>query len=78
MFKIRKNNSDISSDLLVKTIWKSSVLAVIFVVPALSIFLGIYYSTGNLIIAAVIGFGIHFVTLAFSGRISKWLVNIRS
>ena len=78
MFKIRKNNSDISSDLLVTTIWKSSVLAVIFVVPALSIFLGIYYSTGNLIIAAVLGFGIHFVTLAFSGRISKWLVNIRS
>ncbi len=78
MFKIRKNNSDIPSDLLVTTIWKSSVLAVIFVVPALSIFLGIYYSTGNLIIAAVIGFGIHFVTLAFSGRISNWLVKIRS
>jgi len=78
VFKIRKNNSEISSDLLVTTIWKSSVLAVIFVVPALSIFLGIYYSTGNLIIAAVLGFGIHFVTLAFSGRISKWLVNIRS
>jgi len=39
---------------------------------------GIFCSTGNLIIAAVIGFGIHFVTLAFSGRISKWLVNIRS
>jgi len=78
VFKIRKNNSEISSDLLVTTIWKSTVLAVIFVVPALSIFLGIYYSTGNLIIAAVIGFGIHFVTLAFSGRISKWLVNIRS
>lgn len=78
MFKIRKNNSEISSDLLVTTIWKSTVLAVIFVVPALSIFLGIYYSTGNLIIAAVLGFGIHFVTLAFSGRISKWLVNIRS
>ena len=78
MFKIRKNNSDISSDLLVTTIWKSSVLAVIFVVPALSIFLGIYYSTGNLIVATVLGFGIHFVTLAFSGRISKWLLNIRS
>ncbi len=78
MFKIRKNNSDIPSDLLVTTIWKSSVLAVIFVVPALSIFLGIYYSTGNLIVAAVLGFGIHFVTLAFSGRISNWLVKIRS
>ena len=76
MFKIRKNNSDISSDLLVTTIWKSSVLAVIFVVPALSIFLGIYYSTGNLIVGAVLGFGVHFTTLAFSGRISNWLVKV--
>jgi len=78
VFKIRKNNSDVPSDLLVKTIWKSSVLAVIFVVPALSVFLGIYYSTGNLIISAVLGFGIHFITLAFSGKISRWLVKIRS
>ena len=78
MFKIRKNKFDIPSELLVKTIWKSSVLAVIFTVPALTIFLGIYYTVGNLILAAVLGFGMHFVTLAFSGRISKWLAKIRS
>ena len=78
MFKIRKNKFDIPSELLVKTIWKSSVLAVIFTVPALTIFLGIYYTVGNLILAAILGFGMHFVTLAFSGRISKWLVKIRS
>jgi len=58
--------------------WKSSILAVIFAVPALGIFLGIYYSTGDLLVGAILGFGIHFATLAFSGRISKWLVKIQS
>jgi uncharacterized membrane protein YkgB len=57
---------------------KSSILAIIFAVPALGIFLGIYYTTGDLLVGAVLGFGIHFVTLAFSGRISKWLVKIQS
>lgn len=63
---------------LSKILWKSSILAVIFTVPALAIFLGIYYGTGNLIVGAVVGFGIHFVTLAFSGRISKWLVKFQN
>ena len=63
---------------LSKIIWKSSILALIFTVPALAIFLGIYYSTGNLIVGAVLGFGVHFVALAFSGRISKWLVKFRN
>ena len=58
--------------------WKSSILAVIFAVPALGIFLGIYYTTGDLLVGAILGFGIHFATLAFSGRISKWLVKIQS
>ncbi len=58
--------------------WKSSILAVIFAVPALVIFLGIYYTTGDLLVGAILGFGIHFATLAFSGRISKWLVKIQS
>ena len=58
--------------------WKSSILAVIFAVPALGIFLGIYYSTGDLLVGAILGFGVHFATLAFSGRISKWLVKIQN
>ena len=63
---------------LSKILWKSSILALIFTVPALAIFLGIYYGTGNLIVGAVVGFGIHFVTIAFSGRISKWLVRFQN
>ena len=49
-----------------------------FTVPALAIFLGIYFATGELFVAAIIGFGIHFVALAFSGRFSKWLVRVLS
>ena len=63
---------------LSKILWKSSILALIFTVPALVIFLGIYYGTGNLIVGAVVGLGIHFVTIAFSGRISKWLVRFQN
>ena len=57
----------------VLTNWVSISMALIFALPSLAVFLGIYYGTGNLFIGAVLGFGIHFVTLAFSGRISKYL-----
>ncbi len=51
-------------------------MALIFALPSLGIFLGIYYGTGNLIIGAVLGFGVNIITLAFSGRISKYLDKI--
>ncbi len=54
----------------------SIAMALIFALPSLGIFLGIYYGTGNLIIGAVLGFGVHIITLAFSGRISKYLDKI--
>ncbi|MDH3695709.1 MAG: hypothetical protein OEQ94_08750 [Nitrosopumilus sp.] len=60
----------------VLTNWVSISMALIFALPSLGAFLGIYYGTGNLIIAAVLGFAVHFVTLAFSGRISKYLNEI--
>jgi len=69
------NNKPVS---LSKILWKSSILALIFTLPALGIFLGIYYGTGNLVVGAILGFGVHFATLAFSGRISKWLVKFQN
>ena len=57
----------------VLTSWISITMALIFAVPSLCVFLGIYYGTGNLLVGAVVGFGIHFVILAFSGRISRYL-----
>jgi hypothetical protein len=50
----------------------------IFTLPPLVLFLGIYFWTGDLVIGAIIGFGIHFVILAFSGRISKIITKIMS
>lgn len=72
----RKKN--ISMEVLVKMVWVSSFLAMIFALPPLGIFLGIYFYTGELIIGAVIGFGVHFVILAFSGRISKVVTKLIS
>jgi hypothetical protein len=48
----------------------------ILTLPALGIFLGFYYNAGNLILGAVIGFGLHFVLLAFSERISNTLTKL--
>ncbi len=76
MINIDKKMPDDKFDIISQILWKSSILALIFTVPALVIFLGIYYGTGNLIVGAVIGFGVHFTTLAFSGRISKRLERI--
>ena len=66
----------VPTEILVNTIWISTFLAMIFTIPALGIFLGIYYGTGNLVLGALLGFSVHFVALALSGRISKFLVKI--
>lgn len=66
----------IPTEVIINTIWISTFLAMIFTIPALSLFLGIYYGTGNLVLGAVLGFSTHFVTLVFSGRISKFLTKI--
>ena len=76
MIKFPGKKNNISSETLFRMIWVSSFLAMIFTLPALGIFLGIYYTTGNLIVGAVLGFGVHFVSLVFSGKISKFLTKI--
>ncbi|MGQ0605391.1 MAG: hypothetical protein ACT4OD_00340 [Candidatus Nitrosotenuis sp.] len=78
MIRLHKKESKITTDILVNTVWVSTFLALILTIPALGVFLGIYFTTGNLVIGAVIGFGLHFVTLAFSERISKTLTRLLS
>lgn len=78
MIRFPKKKSDISTEALINTIWVSAFMAMIFSLPPLGIFLGIYLGTGNLIAGAVLGFGVHFATLAFAGRISKFLTQIMS
>jgi hypothetical protein len=78
MFNFKKKKTEISTELLIKFIWVSSFLAMIFALPPLTVFLGIYFLTGELIIGAVIGFGLHFVILIFSEKISKVITKLMS
>ena len=76
MVHFTSKKKKIPTGVLVNMIWISTFLAMIFTLPALGIFLGIYYGTGNFVLGAVLGFAVHLVALAFSGRISKFLIKI--
>lgn len=62
---------NLPSDILVKGTWISTAMALILTLPALGLFIGLYEAGTNIGISAGIGFGLHFVLLAFSTRISK-------
>ncbi len=76
MIRFPKKKSKISTEIVTNTVWISTFLAIILSLPPLGLFLGIYFGTGNLIVGAIVGFGVHFVTLVFSSKISKFLINI--
>jgi hypothetical protein len=76
MIRFPKKKNEISAEIVTKTIWVSTFLAMILSLPPLGLFLGIYSVTENLIIGLIVGFGVHFIILAFSSRISKFLTNI--
>lgn len=78
MIKLHKKKSEITTETIVNTVWVSTFLALILTLPALGLFLGIYFTTANLVASAVVGFGLHFVTLAFSDRISRFLTGLLS
>jgi hypothetical protein len=56
--KIFRKKQDLTVDVLVNTVWVSTFLALMLTVPSLVIFIGIYFSTGNLLLAVVSGFGL--------------------
>ena len=61
-------------DVLVNTLWVSTVLALILTLPSVGIFLYVFLETGSWLTGALLAFGIHFVILAFSERISNFLL----
>jgi hypothetical protein len=63
----------IDPDVIVKGFWVSTALALILTLPSLGIFLSFWYNGANLLIGAVTGFGLHFVLLAMSEKISVML-----
>jgi hypothetical protein len=64
---------NVSPDTLIKSFWVSSALALIMTLPPLGVFLAFYYNGGNILAGAIIGFGLHFVILAVSERMSNGL-----
>ena len=78
MIRFPKKKTKTSTEIVTKTIWISTFLAMILSLPPLGLFLGIYFLTGNLIMGAIVGFGVHFALLVFSSKISKFLINIMS
>lgn len=78
MIRIHRKKSGLTPDMLTSAIWVSTFLAMILTLPALGVFLAIYFATSSLLLGAVIGFGLHFVALAFSDRISKYLTRLLS
>ncbi len=64
---------NVSPDTLMKSFWVSSALALIMALPPLGIFLAFYYNGGNILAGTIIGFGVHYVLLAVSERVSNAL-----
>jgi len=54
------------------------MMGMVFALPPMGIFLGVYSGTGSLAAGAALGFGAHFATLAFAGRISELLARAMS
>ena len=61
-------------DVLVNTLWVSTTLALILTLPSIGIFLYVFLETGDWLSVALLAFGIHFVVLAFSEKISRFLL----
>lgn len=66
-----QKTENVTPDIMIKMVSASVILALLFTVPALGIFLGIYWHTDNLMIGILIGFTVHFITLGFSHPISR-------
>jgi hypothetical protein len=58
---------------MVKSAWVSTAIALILTLPPLGLFVTLFQETGNLALAAAVGFAVHFALLALSARISSSL-----
>ncbi|MEW5839457.1 MAG: hypothetical protein AB1753_00490, partial [Thermoproteota archaeon] len=62
----RQKMENLTPEMLAKSMWVSTALALVFALPPLALFIGLYDIAGvNIGIAAGVGFGLHFATLAF-------------
>ena len=74
MTKILPQKNFLTYDVLVNTVWVSTTLALILTLPSIGIFLFVFLETGGWLTGALLAFGIHFVILAFSEKMSNFLL----
>ncbi|HET7391568.1 MAG TPA: hypothetical protein VFJ51_12145 [Nitrososphaeraceae archaeon] len=66
----------ISPDILVKSFWVSTALGLILSLPPLGLFMAVFHGSGNILLGAIVGFGLHFILLSVSGKISSSLTSL--
>jgi hypothetical protein len=76
--QIFRKKQELNIETIVNTAWVSTFLALILTIPSLVIFMGIYFSTGNILLGVLVGFGLHFVGFSYSDKISKGLLRLVS
>ena len=62
-------------DFLALGFWVSSILAAILAIPSIGVFVYFFTVLDNILVGALLAFGIHFVILSVSDKIANFLIN---
>ena len=63
-------------DYLALGFWVSSILAAILAIPSIGVFVYFFTVLDNILVGALLAFGIHFVILSVSDKIANFLISI--
>ena len=61
-------------DFLALGFWVSSILAAILTIPSIGVFVYFFTVLDNILVGALLAFGIHFVMLSVSDKIANFLI----
>ena len=61
-------------DFLALGFWVSSILAAILTIPSIGVFVYFFTVLDNILVGALLAFGIHFVILSISDKIANFLI----
>jgi len=65
--------NNLAPDFMVKSAWVSTALALILTLPPMGLLIAIFEATGNLFVSIPVGFGLHFLLIFLSTKISSAL-----
>ena len=61
-------------DFLALGFWVSSILAAILAIPSIGVFVYFFTVLDNILVGALLAFGIHFIILSLSDKIANFLI----